>query len=114
MQMTSADRGGYQVIHVAENRIDAAVAIAFKDRMRQLTEGGMTEVVLDLGNVSFIDSSGLGAIVAAMKQLGTARRLHLAGLLPNVEKVFRLTRMDSVFAIHGSVDAAVHPDADSA
>ncbi len=114
MQMSSADQGAFQVIHVAENRVDAAVAIAFKDRMRQLTEDTAAEVVLDLSNVSFIDSSGLGAIVAAMKQLGSARKLHLAGLMPNVEKVFRLTRMDTVFAIHASVDAAVQTNADRA
>ena len=88
MQMSCTDQGGYQVVSVAENRIDAAVAIAFKDQMRHLTDGQNTEVILDLSTVSFIDSSGLGAIVAAMKQLGSARKLHLAGLLPNVEKLF--------------------------
>lgn len=114
MQMSSADEGGYQVITIGESRIDAAVAIAFKDQMRQMTEGSVAEVLLDLSTVDFIDSSGLGAIVAAMKQLGKGRRLHLAGLMPNVDKVFRLTRMDTVFTIHGSVDEAYKLHADRA
>lgn len=114
MQMSSADQGGYQVITVGDQRIDAAVAIAFKDQMRQLTEGSNAEVLLDLSTVAFIDSSGLGAIVAAMKQLGKDRHLHLAGLMPNVDKVFRLTRMDTVFTIHGSVDDAFALNADRA
>ena len=114
MQMSSTERDGFQVVSVEESRIDAAVAIAFKDRMRQLTESGPSQVILDLSTVDFIDSSGLGAIVAAMKQLGTARKLHLAGLLPNVAKVFRLTRMDMVFAIHPSVAEATGRRADSA
>lgn len=114
MQMSSTDRGGYQIVLVDENRIDAAVAIAFKDRMRNLTEGRAGPVVLDLGAVSFIDSSGLGAIVAAMKQLGKDRQLHLAGLMPNVAKVFRLTRMDMVFTIHDTVDGVVDLHADRA
>ncbi|MDF1802658.1 STAS domain-containing protein [Thalassovita sp.] len=114
MQMSSTNRGGYEVVSIEETRIDAAVAIAFKDQMRHLTEGTNAEVILDLSNVSFIDSSGLGAIVAAMKQLGSARKLHLAGLMPNVEKVFRLTRMDMVFAIHTSVDDAVGLNVDRA
>ena len=50
--------------------------------------------------VAFLDSSGLGAVVAAMKALGPDRPLELAGLTPTVQKVFRLTRMDSVFKIH--------------
>jgi len=78
--------------------------------MRRVTDGGEGPVILDLGKVDFIDSSGLGAIVAAMKHLGNERRLHLAGLLPNVDRVFRLTRMDTIFPIHVSVAAATDPD----
>lgn len=114
MQMSSADQGGFQVITIDEQRIDAAVAIAFKDQMRKLTDGSMAVVLLDLSSVAFIDSSGLGAIVAAMKQLGNERHLHLAGLMPNVDKVFRLTRMDTVFTIHPSVEEAFALHADRA
>lgn len=114
MQMSSTDQGGYQVITVGDARIDAAVAIAFKDQMRRLTDGRANEVLLDLSSVDFIDSSGLGAIVAAMKQLGKDRHLHLSGLMPNVDKVFRLTRMDTVFTIHASLEEACTPHVDRA
>lgn len=107
MDLNKRDIGTLRVVDVGEARIDAAVAIAFKDSMRDVTEGGSGDVVLDLSAVEFIDSSGLGAIVAAMKQLGPDRRLHLAGLNPAVDKVFRLTRMDTVFAIHATVSDAV-------
>lgn len=103
MNLESKDEGDFQVIAVQAPRIDAAAAIRFKDRMRELTAGGAPHVVLDLGAVDFIDSSGLGAIVAAMKQMGATRRLDLAGLTPTVDRVFRLTRMDSVFTIHSSL-----------
>ncbi|GAB4388189.1 STAS domain-containing protein [Albidovulum sp.] len=94
------------VIRVKESRIDAAVAIQFKDRMRELTAPGPARVILDLSRVDFIDSSGLGAIVSVMKSLAPAQRLELAALTRDVGKVFRLTRMDSVFAIH---DTAPEP-----
>ncbi|MDQ2090428.1 STAS domain-containing protein [Marimonas arenosa] len=103
MNLNSRDDGDFQVIAVHEPRIDAAVAIRFKDRMRELAAAGAPHVVLDLSEVGFIDSSGLGAIVAAMKQLGPTRRLDLAGLTPAVDRVFRLTRMDSVFTIYDSL-----------
>ncbi|MDU8929253.1 STAS domain-containing protein [Alisedimentitalea sp. MJ-SS2] len=103
MNLESSDDGDFQVVTVNEERIDAAVAIRFKDRMRDLTANGTPHVVLDLSEVEFIDSSGLGAVVAAMKQLGGTRRLDLAGLTPTVDRVFRLTRMDSVFTIHDSL-----------
>lgn len=106
MKLSSEDTADMRIVTVNESRIDAAVAIQFKDRMREETGSGADHVVLNLEQVEFIDSSGLGAIVAAMKQLGTTKRLDLAGLTPVVDRVFRLTRMDSVFTIHPDVDRA--------
>lgn len=126
MQLTKHDHPnpppGLRVVTVPDSRIDAAVAIQFKDQMRAVTEGGPKRVLLDLEGVTFIDSSGLGAIVAAMKLLRGAKpievgegaletsgghELELAGLTPVVEKVFKLTRMDTVFTIHPNVEAAL-------
>lgn len=106
MQLSRTVRNETLVIRVEEARIDAAAAIRFKDAMRAATEGAAERVLLDLSRVDFVDSSGLGAIIAAMKQLGPGRNLDLAGLTRDVDKVFRLTRMDSVFDIYRSVDAA--------
>ena len=107
MDLTSSKEDGLQIITVQEQRIDAAVALPFKDQMRALTEEEEGAVLLDLSHVTFIDSSGLGAIVAAMKNLAPARKLVLAGLTPPVDKVFRLTRMDSVFGVFATVEAAL-------
>ena len=73
MSLTSNDNNGIQIVTVNSERIDAAMAIQFKEDMRLQTENGPERVVLDLSQVMFIDSSGLGAIVAAMKQLGSGR-----------------------------------------
>lgn len=107
MELTSQTNGDTQIVTVGGPRIDAAVAIEFKEAMRRTTEGGASTVILDLSRVEFIDSSGLGAIVAAMKHLGPDRRLVLAGLTPTVEKVFRLTRMDSVFGVFATLESAL-------
>lgn len=100
MQLDCTQTHDLMIVHVREPRIDAAGAIDFKDRMRDLTSVDARRVMLDLSRVMFIDSSGLGAVVAVRKTLGPDRPLELAGLTPAVEKVFRLTRMDSVFIIH--------------
>lgn len=112
MALSSSTTGTTQIITVHNDRIDAAMAIQFKDDMRAKTEVEARRVVLDLSRVEFIDSSGLGAIVASMKQLGDGRTLDLAGLQPVVEKVFRLTRMDTVFNLFGSLDDALAANAD--
>ena len=100
MKLESQHRGDMIVIRVLDDRIDAAGAIQFKERMRELSTVPSDRIVLDMSNVGFLDSSGLGAVVSVMKVLGPIRRLELSGLTPTVEKVFRLTRMDSVFIIH--------------
>lgn len=107
MSLTSTQSGDAKVITVNADRIDAAMAIQFKEDMRAETEGGPDRIILDLSAVNFIDSSGLGAIVASMKQLGANRKLDLAGLTPVVDKVFRLTRMDTVFNLFASLDDAL-------
>ena len=106
MQLESEIRDDTLIVTTKMERIDAAIAIQFKDDMRAVTDGGPARVLLDLSNVDFLDSSGLGAVVAAMKLLSPDQKLELAGLTHNVEKVFRLTRMDSVFTIHATIDAA--------
>ncbi len=103
MSIEAEIEGDALVIHVGHDRIDAAGAIGFKERIRDLIPQAPSRVIMDLTAVNFLDSSGLGAIVAVMKLLAPARRLELAGLTPAVEKVFRLTRMDSVFTIHPDV-----------
>ncbi len=112
MGLTSTTNEGAQIITVHSERIDAAIAIQFKEDMRRETETDATRFVLDLAGVEFIDSSGLGAIVASMKQIGSERRLDLAGLQPVVEKVFRLTRMDTVFRLFDSLDDALSAQAE--
>jgi anti-sigma B factor antagonist len=107
MTLETTKRDDTLIVTAKMERIDAAIAIQFKDDLRAATDGGPARVVLDLSNVDFLDSSGLGAVVAAMKLLAPEQKLELAGLGPNVEKVFRLTRMDSVFTIHSDADTAI-------
>lgn len=105
MNLSTELHEGALIVRVGDARVDAAVAIRFKDEMRDLVANGPATVILDLGRVDFLDSSGLGAVVSVMKSLAPDRRLELASLTPNVERVFRLTRMDRVFTIHSASPA---------
>ena len=107
MEMSVRTEGDICIVTVQEPRIDAPVAVAFKDAVRMQTADAPPLVILNLTQVDFVDSSGLGAIVAVMKNLAPERTLHLAGLNPMVDKVFRLTRMDSVFQIFQTLEDAL-------
>lgn len=114
MKLQAEEKAGALLVTVQESRIDAACAIQFKDGMREITATDHARVVMDLSRVDFLDSSGLGAVVAAMKGLGSQRKLEIAALTPTVRKVFRLTRMDSVFVLHETVDQAFAKGANAA
>ena len=107
MDITCETQGPICIMRVESDRIDAAIAIQFKDMFRDMAATVDGPVVLDLAQVTFLDSSGLGAVVAARKLLGADRALELAGLNPAVEKVMQLTRMNTVFLIHDTRDAAL-------
>ena len=106
MNLTYTQHDTVGVVHLADSRLDASIAIQFKETFRTLTADG-GDVILDLSDVEFLDSSGLGAIVAVYKALGTGRHMALAGLQPPVEKVMLLTRMNAVFAIFPTLDAGL-------
>ena len=106
MNLNHEVHGEAIVISVDEPRIDAAVAIQFKDGIREISQDGPARVILNMSKVEFLDSSGLGALVATMKELGAERSLELAELTQPVQKVFHLTRMDSVFTVHADVRGA--------
>ena len=103
MELAVRVQGHSRIIAVPGPRLDAAGAEDFKAAMREVIDGGATQVVLDLSGIEFIDSSGLGALVASLKHMGDRGRLELAAPRDPVMKVLRLTRMNAVFTIHDHV-----------
>lgn len=99
MNLTVAPTPNKLVVTIDEARLDAAIATRFKDKMREIVKKGGQPVLLDMQRVDFMDSSGLGAMIAVHKAMPSGTSLELQGLTPNVDRVFRLTRMDSVFTI---------------
>jgi anti-sigma B factor antagonist len=102
------------VLRVKSKRIDAAGALQFKNTVNGVIDGGSRDVVLDLSEVDFVDSSGLGAIVAVLKHIGQHGSLAISGATPTVERLFKMTRMDKVFRLFPDVKSALLPVAASA
>lgn len=113
MMLTSRIESDVTVIAVEADRIDAASAIHLKDQFRDCVANSNGRVLMDLEQVTFMDSSGLGAMVAALKLL-SGRKLELANLSEAVKKVFTLTRMDKVFVLHHDIPSALEVQAKDA
>ncbi|MEV8505032.1 STAS domain-containing protein [Actinoplanes sp. NPDC051475] len=77
------------------------------DFLQEVSDLGAVRVVLDLADVTFMDSSGLGVLMVWFKELdGIGGRLCVAAARPPVEYVLRLAAVDQVLGVYGSVDAA--------
>lgn len=98
---------GVLIVRVTENRLDASRAPAFKSELSSLIDDFDGKIVIDLSSVDFIDSSGLGVLVSAMKQVGSRGTIALACMSATVKKLFSLTRMDRVFSLHETVASAI-------
>ncbi|GGA16525.1 STAS domain-containing protein [Neptunicoccus cionae] len=107
MKVEVSNFGGITVVRLCGPRLDAAQSVRFKEALRDISDRGADHILLDMSCIQFMDSSGLGAIVTVLKQMGQAKTLELAALSPIVAKVFALTRMDQIFQLHQTVDGAL-------
>ncbi len=107
MIINTTNQNDLSILEVMNNRIDSSSAVEFKDHLKGIIDDGNHQLVLDLGRVDFIDSSGIGAIVGVLKYLGQKGTIAIVGMSQTVDRVFRLTRMDRVFSIYPTVEDAV-------
>ncbi len=98
---------GLSVVVFDEDRIDAVNSLAMKEQLGNLIETGKAQLVLDLGSVRFIDSSGLGMLVTLLKRAGMRGGVMVCRLQAPVAATFKLARMDRVFPIFPDVTAAL-------
>lgn len=99
--------GGFPVVSV-NGEIDVYSAPQLKDALTELIGAGRPAVVVDLTEVGFLDSTGLGALVSARTSATDADiRLPVVSDRDRILKLFRITGLDGVFEIYPTVDAAV-------
>ncbi len=107
MEVDVKENKGITIVRPSESRIDAKVAVKFKEELTNLIDSGKTKLALDLGGVDFIDSSGLGATVSVLKHITGKGNMVLFGIQDSVKTMFKLTRMDKVFKIYDDEEEAV-------
>ena len=105
----SVSTRGENAVPVVEvsGEVDVYAAPELRDRLTEILADGRS-VVVDLTDVGFLDSTGLGALVSA--RTSAAERgasLPLVCTHERILKLFTITGLDGVFAIHATVDEAV-------
>ncbi len=96
------------VIGITGDVLGGAEAMDFSRALSDLIRNGVTRVIIDLGEVHLMNSSGLGMLVGAAKSLKSANgALSVSGANAKIRDLFRMTRLDSLFVQYPSRDEAL-------
>ncbi len=94
---------------VVEGAIDATTVISFESQLKQLQEDGYTNFVLDMQGIKYVNSTGLGSLVATADNLEkVGGGLALIRVHPKVKVVFDMLGLNSFFRIFTNEDEAVN------
>ena len=106
VQSRQADNG--VTVIAPTGRLDVAGVPALKNAVSEAVKNGQPRLVIDLEGVSFVDSTGLGSVIAALKQVRTSKGdLRLAAPNQQVRVVLELTTLDRVFPYFATVEDAL-------
>jgi anti-sigma B factor antagonist len=108
MELETEELGSSTVRVICRGRFNMASAPDFRRCVEHVLRSS-SSIVVDLADTSFIDSSGLGALIAALKQARQAGGdLRIAGPSEQVLTVLSLTNLDRVLRPHQDVASAAH------
>jgi anti-sigma B factor antagonist len=106
LSLSTRTVNGCRVLEIG-GEVDVYTAPQLRERLIAMVEAGDRRVVVDLGRVEFLDSTGLGVLVGALKRLrGVDGELSLVCAQERLLKIFRITGLDRVFTLYDTVAAA--------
>lgn len=95
----TSENGTEDTITIA-GEVDIYTAPDFKNSLYDIIGDGKRNVVLECGNLSYIDSTGLGILLGALKRVRqNERNVYVRNLKDNIRKLFKITGLDKVFVL---------------
>lgn len=109
MELTTTLHGTCLVVTVLATEVDHTGSDAFKEAvLERYRASAARQLLLDLGQVTFLDSKAIGAMVSIRKVVAASGgRLGLFGLHPHVEKIIRVVTLGTLFDIHPDLSTAI-------
>ncbi len=108
MQLLVEEKDGVRVVRVKEAKLTYPVLASFFAEVRQLVEDGSNRLVIDLREVSYIDSASIGCLMDIHRLVqDRAGALKLSGLQPRVETMISMTGVHKIVGLHRDEDDAI-------
>ena len=99
--------GDAAVVHL-EGEVDLNVSPRLRAALKELTGRRQPTIVIDMAGVPYIDSSGVATLVECLQSVSRYKgKLRLAALTQRASGVFEISRLDTVFSIHKTVEEAL-------
>jgi anti-sigma B factor antagonist len=108
MKFKSRESKGVTIIELTGNVMGGPDATSLNEQLHKLIEGNKKKVVVDLEEVKFINSSGLGMLIGGLTTLrNSGGDMKLARASQKIEDLLKMTKLTTVFDIHQDVNHAV-------
>ncbi|WP_031479461.1 STAS domain-containing protein [Maridesulfovibrio frigidus] len=104
MNLSQERSGNYLVVEINESRVDSTNFTRLESSLCELIEGGEKNLIINLSQVFFMDSSGIAGLLPSVKSLAEDGSLFLVGLTSTVLQLFNLGKLDTIFEIYPSVE----------
>ena len=106
MNLNVREEDGARIIAL-DGRLELTTGKELKEKIKTFCDSGTTRIHVNMEQVEFINSSGLGALISAMKEVRLVKgRLTLSNLAPYVREIFDITQLAHIFEIHETEKAA--------
>ncbi|MEE8576818.1 MAG: STAS domain-containing protein [candidate division Zixibacteria bacterium] len=107
MEIKAREENGVAIISLS-GRLDLASGTTLKEEIKKHLDNNVTSVHLNLMNVEFINSSGLGSLVSIMKEIRMLKgRFTLSDLASYVKEIFEITQLSHIFEIFATETEAI-------
>eukprot|EP00494_Astrolonche_serrata_P005878 UN05895 len=107
MEISQRERDSVVILEI-QGEIDLYNAPEIKDAIQRLIDEQKYNIIINLEKVSYIDSSGIGALISSLSNLKKYQgSLKIINVYASVKKVFELTKLTSFFEIYDSEDKAL-------
>src|SRR2546427_11290404 len=111
LELETTERDGVAVLTL-RGEIDVYTAPRMRQAIVDLVDAGSLNIVVDMGMVDFLDSTGLGVLVEGLKRVRTrSGNLTLVATQDKILKIFDITGLNKAFPIYGSRDQALQESA---
>jgi anti-sigma B factor antagonist len=95
---------GHKVLNLS-GEIDVYSAPQFKQAVVSILDGAQQHLIVDMHNVRYMDSSGFGILLSAVKRLRpNGGTVNLIGCASSIDRVLHITKLDAIFALHQNMD----------